>query len=279
MENANIQGSPSVPEAAWEAPFIVWTLRRTGGTNFAQSLFECSRFDYLEHEPFNFDRAYGHISQEWEDNGDASHLRASLAEVFQEKWLIKHCVEMVPLTFNRVLAEIACDAGYRHLFLYRRDPLARLLSLEFAERAGAWSPNDIKGSELDEDAILAEPLPVEEMITHEYACRALIQDAYAHLIELEQRPLLIAFEDLFMSENREWLAQQIQGVLDFLRLNRGAAEDEQVMNDMLARPQQEIRDRYARFRGYDQLVRSLDTLGAFELRAIKASEEAATPTG
>ena len=67
-------------------PFIIWTLRRTGGTNLATRLMALSQYPKLEHEPFNPDRVHGHVTRNWVEHCDGYALdeesgRSALVEV------------------------------------------------------------------------------------------------------------------------------------------------------------------------------------------------------
>ena len=114
-------------------PFIIWTFRRTGGTNTSSRLFEFSDFKVHQHEPFNADREYNWILIHWKKHKDKQHLYSQLEKILSKKILMKHCVEMVPDVFNTAIAELSNKYGYKHLFLYREDPVDRLLSLKYAQ--------------------------------------------------------------------------------------------------------------------------------------------------
>lgn len=87
------------------APIIIWTLRRTGGTNLGASLFERAPFEAVQQEPFNDDRLYGAVTQAFRSSGDEDALRNSLRDIVAGKVLIKHCVETVPPRLSILLAE------------------------------------------------------------------------------------------------------------------------------------------------------------------------------
>jgi len=247
------------------APFIIWTFRRTGGTHLAQALFDRALFDDLQHEPFNPDRVYGGVSRHWMEHEDESALRDALTQVCGQKWLMKHCVEMAPQELNRVLSEVSTRAGYRHVFLYRRNPLDRLLSLEFAQRSGAWGKDQVPQARMD-DAIFSEPLPVEEMREHEVACREAAREVYTQLRGLGHRPVLLAFEDLFLAGDMKRTRQQLHAVLAALGLSRGEAEDDAFVARVLTNGDQGTRERYTRFADYLRLEEALAVLGEFDLR-------------
>ena len=75
------------------SPFIIWTLQRTGGTNLAKqsvsrsdlmcNQHESVSMDYkpLDHEPFNMDRVYGHITRQWMASRDEGVLIEKMQEI------------------------------------------------------------------------------------------------------------------------------------------------------------------------------------------------------
>ena len=85
-------------------PFIIWTFRRTGGTNISSRLFESSNFKVHQHEPFNAGREYQWIRDHWNKHKDKKHLYRQLDKILSKKILMKHCLEMVPDEVNTAIA-------------------------------------------------------------------------------------------------------------------------------------------------------------------------------
>ena len=50
-----------------KSKFIIWTVRRTGGTRFTTKLTDMSIYPVAEHEPFNIDRMFGKITKRFID--------------------------------------------------------------------------------------------------------------------------------------------------------------------------------------------------------------------
>ncbi|MEM2174563.1 MAG: hypothetical protein QXI58_02935 [Candidatus Micrarchaeia archaeon] len=98
---------------------IIWTLRRTGGTNFTGKISNLlkDRFRIVQHEPFNLDRIFGFITQEFKE-GNVDKTRDLLVQELSIPTLIKHCVETVPRDFNFLLADIIFEMCYFNLFFY-----------------------------------------------------------------------------------------------------------------------------------------------------------------
>ncbi len=126
------------------APFIVWTMQRTGGTTLAALLEDLSEFPSFQHEPFNVDRVLGWIVKHWQENGSPTATRENILHALETKPVIKHCYELIPDEFNLALMASATKLGYRHIILDRRDEPKRILSLELAKLTGAWGGNGVR---------------------------------------------------------------------------------------------------------------------------------------
>lgn len=246
-----------------DPPFIIWTLQRTGGTNLAQVLFERSSHRGVQHEPFNVERLYGAVTQAWLDNEDEEALRVALGEILAEGVLIKHCVEKVPGALNRALAELATQAGYRHVFLYRRQALSRLLSYHFAQVSGVWGRNDAEAKTIEE-GLFATPLPVEKLLNHERRCRGALRESFAAVLEAGGWPFIAVFEDIFQQSHQEASGQILTGLLQTLQLQR-PDEDAELFERLLKRGAQGTRDSYRRFVNYEDFAAAATSLGAFDL--------------
>lgn len=266
------KAAATVP-GAQPAPFIIWTFRRTGGTNLGRALFERAPFQGAQHEPFNADRAFGQVTREWLANRDEAALRAALTDICSRQVLIKHCLEVTPPVLNRLLAEAATAAGYRHLFLCRRRPLDRLLSLHFARRSGIWGKEQARKAMVDAE-IFRAPLPIDELVAHEEACRKEMLASFTQLRQLGANPLVLNFEDLYVSDDVAAARRQVRAVLAALGLARGNPEDRRFLDQVLARGGQGTRDKYLQFADYDQLAAALEPLGEFDLRAAAAARRA-----
>jgi hypothetical protein len=207
--------------AAHPQPFIVWALQRTGGTNLTYKLDQISGLPSIDSEPFNPGHQYGQVTRNWLESRDRGRLDAAVQAVVDIGGIIKHCVEAVPWEISESLARASTLAGYRHLFLYRRNALNRLLSLRFAALTGIWNhewktrnnaqlaadgdPN--QNVELAIESALELALPVEELVCREQLCVKLLNRAWALLDALQAKPVALAFEDVYQSDNTESLLQ------------------------------------------------------------------------
>lgn len=130
----------SAPPDRPERPYLILTLRRTGGTSFMTFLADVSSFPSVQHEPFNADRLWGAVTQAFRQSGDAAALRADIEACLETRPNIKHCFEIVPPALTRALIEAAAARGYAFILLTRRDEASRLRSLFLAQATGAWGP-------------------------------------------------------------------------------------------------------------------------------------------
>ena len=137
---------PASP-AAHRPPLLIWTLQRSGGTNLTRRLEVLAGLAHGEHEPFNVEREFGHITRDWLARPDRATLDTAMHAACTQRRLIKHCVELVPWEVSQALAEQSVDLGYRHLFLYREQPRDRLLSLTFA--GGLQALHDFWSARID----------------------------------------------------------------------------------------------------------------------------------
>ena len=219
--------------------FIIWTLQRTGGTNLAKQLMERSPHFAGQHEPFNIERTYGHVTQYWIEMRDKTALDAAITEICAQGILIKHCVEVVPWEITEALIHAAVATGYAHLFLYRNNSADRLLSLHFAQQTGVWGPNrgDFNtlvgareaNSYLAVDKASKEslrtPLPVEKLIQHEKNSQIALTRTWNLLTNLGVQPLSLAYEDIYGTADPEQPVHRLLAVLSQLRLAKTDAED------------------------------------------------------
>lgn len=127
-----------------ERPYLILTLRRTGGTSLMSFLAQVSAFDGVQHEPFNPDRVWGPLVADFLASGDAVALRAAIAARLETRPNIKHCFEVVPTDVTLALIEECRDRDYGFLVLTRRDEASRLRSLFLAQATGAWGSEDAR---------------------------------------------------------------------------------------------------------------------------------------
>jgi hypothetical protein len=136
QHESSVIARPSQDEQ--EAPFIIWTFRRTGGTSLASLLYSCSSFESWQDEAFNLDRQLGHITTAYREKRNMADLHTEMAEVIKQRRNLKHTLDTVPYPVTSSLLRHATEAGYRHMVLLRLNEVERQLSLCLAEQTGAW---------------------------------------------------------------------------------------------------------------------------------------------
>ncbi|MBY6006631.1 hypothetical protein KUV62_22090 [Salipiger bermudensis] len=180
-------------------PYIIWAMRRTGGTTLAALLSSLSEHPNVEHEPFNQGRVFGAVTAAWREGRNRRRLRADIAAALEKRPVIKHCYEIMPPELNRTLMEVATELGYRHIVLDRRAESDRILSLELARITGAWGGKDAKriyGRIAAGEQELA-PVEVGSAVAHLHECRRHREALERLLAASRQTPFVVYFEDIY----------------------------------------------------------------------------------
>ncbi|MFD0859916.1 hypothetical protein [Roseovarius aquimarinus] len=217
-------------------PYLIWTMRRTGGTTLASLLASLSEHPKIEHEPFNHDRALGHVFLRFKETGDEAMLRAMLRECLGARPLIKHCHELKPAAFNLALLQVACSLGYRQVVLDRRNEIDRILSLELAALTGAWGGAEARriypAIEAGTQTLPAMDLPrlLREM-TH---CHLRRRELAEMMRQIGAAPFVVYFEDIY-AEHAQGRAL-IERLLAFLGIDPAEHEGyERLVEEALLR--------------------------------------------
>ncbi|MFI3154973.1 MAG: hypothetical protein QX199_02325 [Methylococcaceae bacterium] len=242
-------------------PFIIWTLQRTGGTNLTQRLVDRSGLMCIQHEPFNLGRLHGQITQQWIESKDESALAKDIQEIVAQQVIIKHCVEIVPWEISRALADATVHSDYRHLFLYRKNALDRLLSLHFAQKTGVWGPNMKKEIVPEEAKELT--IPVDKLINHELKCVKLMQQTWQHLISHGAHPLALSYEELYRADLKQ-ATQALLPILKSLGLSKSEKQDYDFAQEVIGKGDQGTRDKYASMTGVAELEQALSQVPCFD---------------
>lgn len=197
-------------------PYVIWTMRRTGGTTLASLLGALTEHRGLQHEPFNGERVFGHVSTAFAQTGDEAHLRESLETCLAPIPVIKHCYEMMPEAFNRVFLEVTTAMGYRHIILDRRHETDRVISLELAQLTGAWggeAANEIYPA-IEAGEIVLEPLNVERARGQMNMCHQRRKHLAQMMAQEDPSPFVVYFEDVYSDPQQG--RQLIERLLAFL---------------------------------------------------------------
>ena len=211
------------------APFIIWTMQRTGGTSLAELLMEMSEHTAAEHEPFNWakkkPRQFWAISEAWNASGDSQMLRQSLKCIFEQKFLIKHCYELLNLTFNMHLIHESSITPYRHVILRRRDEASRLISKFIAEAEGTWFKDYSRKvfSEVASGERQLKELPIDRLVGHYRHSQNATKFVTDTLEAFGAESHTIFYEDLYVGE-REPRMERLAELFDFLEFSEGEVQ-------------------------------------------------------
>jgi hypothetical protein len=248
------------------SPFIIWTFRRSGGTNLAQLLFDSSDYKAVQHEPFNKDRVFGHVVAAWDENKDIEEASSLIEDILCRKPLIKHCVEIIPDEINKILLDTSVKYGYKHLFLYRECPTDRLLSLNFSILTNIWGKKQRESRPLNQD-VFKTPIDSESLIQHEISCRRKMRSVYASLIENGQVPMAVSFESLYQS-GFDYSSKLVKDLFEELGIDKKTIRDSS-LTKILKGNRQGTNSEYMRFPGAEDFVMASTNLGLFKLsRAV-----------
>jgi hypothetical protein len=191
-------------------PFLIWTMRRTGGTSLASLFVALSGTCKAEHEPFNRDRAFGWVDAEFEANNDREQLGKNFEKALAHGPPFKHCYELFRSEFNSQLLAHTLTVPYNHLLLVREDECGRVLSLFLAFQTGEWK----KPTQAQTEVPLAD-FDIAAMVEHHEHCLLRTREVIATL-EAAKAPHRIAFfEDLYCGERGERLAR-VEAITRFM---------------------------------------------------------------
>ena len=204
------------------------------------------------------------MTQRWEEDADIDALNQAMATIASTGQVIKHCVETVPLEVTRALARATTQAGYRHLFVYRKQPLGRLLSLHFARDNDIWGPEMKTGREPTPEDLRRQSLPVPRLLAHEQRCAAALGEMWSLLLGLSQSPSALAYEDLYAAPSQQQAQEVLGRVLSELELQVPPASLPAVLARVLGSGDQGTRASYDQYQGVDELAQALAAAPRFE---------------
>lgn len=242
------------------SPLVIWTLQRTGGTNLTSYLNQHAGLQTVPHEPFNGGRVWGEITERWVQGRDRAALDSAVRAVCSTPSVIKHCVEVVPQEISHSLACATVAAGYRHFFLYRKDPLDRLLSLHFARQTGIWGPGKAARN-YNAEAEFAE-LPIDKLVDHEQHCVRSLSTAWQQLKSLGVKPYAMAFEDLYEARSPALAALQMENLFKYLDW-QNTDSPEKMAEEVSSKGDQGTRSKYHAFPGREDLRAALASVPRF----------------
>ena len=241
---------------------IIWTFRRTGGTNLTSAIIKSLGDKTVEHEPFNTDRVFGSITTKWRETRDIDKLRSSLHQVFAQNISFKHCLEIIPMEMNFLLLELATEYGYKHLFLYRENAADRLLSLNYAMRTGIWGSKGKTPIECAKD-VFSEPVNISKLLNHEATCRHDMRSIYANLLAKGDSPIAVSFESIY-KRSQQYSKALVKELFEQVTGSRPSLFKSLYQN-LVSHGSQGTSSDYMRFPGADELAIQADKLGPFQL--------------
>lgn len=199
-------------------PYLILTLRRTGGTSLMSFMTSVSTFPKVEHEPFNRGRVWSPIRERFQATQDEKALRDDILKATEQRPNIKHCLEVVPLRITRTLIEVCRERGYKFFVLTRRNEADRLISLAIAQATGAWGPQVAKRvyPTIISGELKVPPLVVRDSLEQAHRDAAVLNDTLAILREAEIAYQALVFEEIYgASRSLEDTARDIVASLGF----------------------------------------------------------------
>ncbi len=260
--------------------FIIWTMQRTGGTNFARWLDGFTGKPLALHEPFMETRILGHASRGWRLNQNVSMLEDALCAALHQRPSLKHCIDTAPVQVSLSLAKVAATLGYVNIFLYRSVALDRMLSAHFARATGIWFPTLIEGEPPEnlEQALQVTPkkqptrirrhplkIPVEAMLEQERCLVRLLQFLWKSLRNspARSRTIAVSYESLYCSGQFQTPPRALAQILGLLRVDASEKACRDSLERLKGQGEQGTRSLYSQLPGYEELARSCVLLPTF----------------
>lgn len=191
-----------------------------------------SSFTKTDHEPFLEDRAFGYVTRHWLKERDSIVLAADVRKICSRGVLIKHCVENVPWEVTEALIDASRNSGYKHLVLYRRNALERLLSLYHAMNSGRWGPDmDLfvqltgakrqgitEGCEIASQSLFSKKNSIDWLSNHQQWTVEALMRTWWRLRLTGAVTFAVAYEDIYRACGRSEVTQTISSLLTHLNL-------------------------------------------------------------
>lgn len=252
-------------------PFIIWTVQRTGGTNFATNLIRLGGFPITDHEPLNIGRSYGRITQDWKDTRDREQLDKSIGAFLDKGYAIKHCVENVDWPINGSLLQASLERGFSHLLLYRESSIDRLLSLHFALETGLWGRKKVSAAKASmgnafDTSLHVKGLNIDNLIDHENHCNDLLMRVARQITDAGAILHAISFEDIYESDNAVCEGKIKRLLEDFRFPDSGGYRE--LLSHVRNVGDQGSKDLYSRIDGYEKIHLELSRISRLKERLL-----------
>ncbi|MRX52018.1 hypothetical protein GI374_16695 [Paracoccus sp. S-4012] len=183
-------------------PFLVLTLRRTGGTSLVDFMYRVTPFPAAEDEPFNRRRVWGKVTTRYESDGNTTNLDASVDGLLHERPNIKHCLDIVPAGITSSLIDACARRGYEIFLLTRRNEVDRLVSLALAEATDVWGVAEAKQiyPQILAGEISVPPISVDQYIRRARLDAAKLGTTVRLLRHRRVHYQWLVFEELYQSD-------------------------------------------------------------------------------
>ena len=183
-------------------PFLIWTMRRTGGTSLSSLIQRYASFPVL-HEPFNTGRPWNDLAVGYkarEKSGESTAaIEQSLTERLSDSKIVKNCYDIHRPGLHLALMRIASSLGYQHLILDRHNEQDRILSLALAAQTGAWGKSSAETiyPEIFEGRRKLSALNTKKVVNDRQKARE--RRLWLHGVMQAEgiRPVVVFFEDIY----------------------------------------------------------------------------------
>jgi len=192
------------------------------------------------------------------ENDDA--LLQSMRDICGRRSNLKHCPELIPMPVSQALVTASVAQDYQHLFLYRCDPIPRILSLEYAQRTNAWGPGQTpQGDSADSSTAFDAALDIKAILTHEATAHTRLNQSWQALLEAGVSPIALSFEELYLA-TPDNARQSLIYMLAGLDMVLPAEQIDTLLQRLRGTGNQNTRNRYDQFRQIDQLKQRIGDL-------------------
>jgi hypothetical protein len=182
-------------------PFVIWMMRDSRARLLALWLAQCGRPRPLAVDPFTPGSGWHALPAITDPGVKPVELQAALSQVLAERPVIVHCVDDLDESFQIALAAAASKVKYRHLILYERSPLERLLQQQLRRQAEGGSNEQVPA-----DALRVEIEQVAALVQHARQCHKRLAWV-RHVLRLRGHARRTeVFENLF--DNRDTPTEQ-----------------------------------------------------------------------
>jgi len=212
-------------------PFVIWTTQRTGSTVSSAILRRLSGQDIAQ-EPFNGAK---HLAYHKDEKKLALHLQNLDGLCF------KHCWNIHPEKFNRMILDQIIGEKYKFVTLNRRNVLKMWLSTQLARQTGVWG----KGSESsDYFEKKLQPLDID-LLKHDVIKYTNELDKFRDLLAQDGCSIFeIAYEDLFEGDIKNRF-NHWERLCGFLQIAAPSLNDATIV-DLIMHRKQGTEELYAR---------------------------------